>query len=532
MFDIQNKLNKYNLHYIFLGILSLNYLIPLLIFKDITLFYHDALDSEIVYNSVIGKAHLNGLDEIKIFLNEQIKIDYLRRAFQPLTLLYSIFNIELAYWLTDIIVKLTSYFSFYLLAKKFHKKSFPCYLSACLYASINIPTHSGLGTAIFPYIIYLLIYKENINLKNYIIIFFFGLNSDFLTTILSLPFLFLLTISITPSNKKFKFAKYVKIFLAFCAAIVISNNNLILLTLGSEVMHREEFIRESQPFINILKIFFIDLFKVPSGFNWYFFYSLPMMLLTLFVFLFIFSIKNKQAKYIFFLIIFLHLIMVGVKLNFIAEFYSNLPGLLRTLNPVNAQTILPLLFTFLTFLMLINAKFYLRKIFNTVIISCVLLTQVNSSIVPSYKKFIIKEDNYRNIYTFKGYYLYEGYIKVKQIVKNKKTISIGLDPMSAIVNGIYTIDGYHNLYPLAYKKKFYKIIEDELSNNLKTKKYFKNWGSRVYAFVNDPENIKINFKEAKKVGADYVISKYDLNNDKLSLICRDCSKYFNLYIIN
>ena len=104
--------------------------------------------------------------------------------------------------------------------------------------------------------------------------------------------------------------------------------------------------------------------------------------------------------------------------------------------------------------------------------------------------------------------------------------------MSAIVNGIYTIDGYHNVYPLAYKKKFYKIIEDELNNNLKTKKYFKNWGSRVYAFVDDPENIKINFKEAKKVGADYVISKYDLNNDKLSLICRDCSKYFNLYIIN
>jgi hypothetical protein len=320
--------------------------------------------------------------------------------------------------------------------------------------------------------------------------------------------------------------------LTFCAAIIISNNNLILLALGSEVMHRMEFIRESQSFINILKIFFIDLFKVPRGFNWYFFYSLPMMLLTLFVFLFIFSIKNKQAKYIFFLIIFLQLIMVSVKLNFIAEFYSNLPGLLRTLNPGYVKTILPLLFTFLTFLMLINAKFYLRKIFNTVVISCVLLTQVNSSIVPSYKKFIIKEDNYRNIYTFKGYYLYEDYIKVKQIVRNKKTISIGLDPMSAIVNGIYTIDGYHNVYPLAYKKKFYKIIEDELNNNLKTKKYFKNWGSRVYAFVDDPENIKINFKEAKKVGADYVISKYDLNNDKLSLICRDCSKYFNLYIIN
>ena len=111
--------------------------------------------------------------------------------------------------------------------------------------------------------------------------------------------------------------------------------------------------------------------------------------------------------------------------------------------------------------------------------------------------------------------------------KLSKTIS-----MAVISNDIYTIDGYHNLYPLSYKKKFYNIIEDELNADLKTKNYFNNWGSRVYAFVGDPQKIQINFKQAKKIGASYVISKYDLNSDQLTLICGDCSKYFKLYLIN
>ena len=47
--------SKKNYHYFFLFILSLNYLIPLLIFGRITLFYPDALELEIVYNKFIGE---------------------------------------------------------------------------------------------------------------------------------------------------------------------------------------------------------------------------------------------------------------------------------------------------------------------------------------------------------------------------------------------------------------------------------------------------------------------------------------------
>ena len=44
------------------------------------------------------------------------------------------------------------------------------------------------------------------------------------------------------------------------------------------------------------------------------------------------------------------------------------------------------------------------------------------------------------------------------------------------------------------------------------------WGHRVYAFVSDPKNIKINFIEAKKLGANFVISKFTIENEYLENI--------------
>ena len=112
MFDFHDRINKNHIHLIFLFILSLNYLVPFILFGKITLFYHDSIDHEIVYNQVIGKYLGGDKEAISIFLNGEIQLQYLRRVFQPLIFLYVIFDTELAYWITDILVKLTSYFSF------------------------------------------------------------------------------------------------------------------------------------------------------------------------------------------------------------------------------------------------------------------------------------------------------------------------------------------------------------------------------------------------------------------------------------
>tara|TARA_B100000780_G_C21113823_1_gene450368 strand:- start:1490 stop:2509 length:1020 start_codon:yes stop_codon:yes gene_type:complete len=135
--------------------------------------------------------------------------------------------------------------------------------------------------------------------------------------------------------------------------------------------------------------------------------------------------------------------------------------------------------------------------------------------------------------TFDNYYKFEVYGFIKSIVKEDRVMSIGLDPMVAVMNDIKVIDGYHTIYSMKYKKEFRKIIADELDANNDLKNYYDNWGNRVYAFYNDSNKLLINFKEAKIVGANYVISAFPIKNDNLELICQNCrdTKDVHLYKI-
>ena len=104
--------------------------------------------------------------------------------------------------------------------------------------------------------------------------------------------------------------------------------------------------------------------------------------------------------------------------------------------------------------------------------------------------------------------------------------------MAANMNGIKTIDGYFPMYLLNYKKKFYKVVEDEFDQNIFWKDYFLNWGSRLYVIVKDSNNVKINFDQAKKMNAKFILSGYSLKSEKLEAICENCEKDgFYLYEI-
>ena len=105
--------------------------------------------------------------------------------------------------------------------------------------------------------------------------------------------------------------------------------------------------------------------------------------------------------------------------------------------------------------------------------------------------------------------------------------------MIAAMNDINIIDGYHNIYPLSYKKKFRKIIQEELNQNDVLKKYYDDWGNRVYMFYSDENNLLFNFKEAKNLGAEYIISPFVIKNKNLELnrLLRDINKKIYLYKI-
>ena len=90
------NLNSAKIHTIFFSLLSLNYIISLLFLGNFSLFYHDGLDHEIVFNKVIGEFYRGNWDSLKIFLAGEIKFEFLRRILHPIILLYSIFNSEIA----------------------------------------------------------------------------------------------------------------------------------------------------------------------------------------------------------------------------------------------------------------------------------------------------------------------------------------------------------------------------------------------------------------------------------------------------
>ena len=75
--------------------------------------------------------------------------------------------------------------------------------------------------------------------------------------------------------------------------------------------------------------------------------------------------------------------------------------------------------------------------------------------------------------------------------------------------------------------------EKELEKSIKLKNYYDNWENRVYAFYTDKNNIMLNFQSAKKLNADYVISRFPIKNLELKIICYKCnnSKHLFLYKI-
>ncbi len=109
-----------------------------------------------------------------------------------------------------------------------------------------------------------------------------------------------------------------------------------------------------------------------------------------------------------------------------------------------------------------------------------------------------------------------------------RVASIGLHPAISQYNGFYTLDTYNNVYPLEYKYKFRKIIAKELEKNKQLRKYYDEWGSRCYIFVNElsktyeftkDQNIKVrhlqlNTNQFKEMGGRYIFSSVPILNAK------------------
>ena len=124
-------------HIFALAILSLNYVFSLIFFGEIVINPHDNLDHNAVYNHIISKVYSGQFESIRVFLSGEFKWYFLDEIFYPINVFHFILNDKTFYFFEEILKKVLSYLSFYILAKSLLKNKLHCILGALIYASIT-----------------------------------------------------------------------------------------------------------------------------------------------------------------------------------------------------------------------------------------------------------------------------------------------------------------------------------------------------------------------------------------------------------
>lgn len=107
---------------------------------------------------------------------------------------------------------------------------------------------------------------------------------------------------------------------------------------------------------------------------------------------------------------------------------------------------------------------------------------------------------------------------------NPKILCVGIIPSVCQNAGFYTLGDYQNNYPVEYYYEFSKILTEVSNVDVTHNNQFNNTLARCYIQVRPEFEVKIkngyipeasiNIDQAEKMGAEYLLSKYELGNAK------------------
>ena len=507
-------------HFYFISLLAIHYLISIIFVGEIIISPHDNLDITPVNNHIISKIYHGDFESLSYFLSGEIKWYYLEKLFYPTNILHYLLNDKFFYFTNDILEKLFGYFSFYLLAKSLNISKFNSALGAILYSTlVYLKMSAGLGMTFLPYILYLLINKGTLKKKHYFILFLIGLNSSLIQDIFS--FVLLIPLSFLLNNKSKNLDIYIKIFSVILISSILSNIHLVIGSILADPIHREFFNIRSDDITQISLNALAVLLAYKSFGNDLFIFSMPLLCLSVFLLASSLFSKQKKIRLLFLFIIFILILKLIFSLDFMDNIFVGFLEILKGVNFVRVDKIIPITFTLLLVIYITDLKSKNLKNFLYFISIFSILSIQLSTPLPILGQHFLKENMHakefnntkknfldkkyfqflKNVFdkknytknkgdsnssiskTFDNYYKFDDYSYIRNIVKDSRVLSVGLDPMIAVMNDIRVIDGYHTIYPMSYKIKFRKIIEKELDNNIKLKNYYDNWGSRGLCFL-------------------------------------------------
>lgn len=118
--------------------------------------------------------------------------------------------------------------------------------------------------------------------------------------------------------------------------------------------------------------------------------------------------------------------------------------------------------------------------------------------------------NYQQV-TWESIYMDDVFSQIDECLEKDKAsysvLSLGMYPSIALYHGYICADGYSNNYDVEYKHEFRELMEKQLENNEEARRYYDDWGNRVY-LCDAPYGI--NGFVSKKNEKHYEDPQYDL----------------------
>ncbi|MFH0710518.1 MAG: DUF6044 family protein [Pseudomonadota bacterium] len=133
--------------------------------------------------------------------------------------------------------------------------------------------------------------------------------------------------------------------------------------------------------------------------------------------------------------------------------------------------------------------------------------------------------------TYKSFYDEKLFDEIKLMIGENPTAyrvaSVGIPPAVALYNGLYTLDGYAANYPLSYKHQFEALVGENFIHNPNSRRFIQNWGSKCYLIGGNYDADEYHQDEAieyfymdlplfYQMGGRYLLSGYKIMNEKES----------------
>jgi hypothetical protein len=99
-------------------------------------------------------------------------------------------------------------------------------------------------------------------------------------------------------------------------------------------------------------------------------------------------------------------------------------------------------------------------------------------------KKIMPKKNFNSYISYREFFAKDLFVKIKKDISysGENVAAFGYHPSVLMYNGFNCIDGYINVYPMDYMRKFRTLIAPEFEINRKDREYFDRTGRRMYLY--------------------------------------------------